>query len=557
MHVFKKVSVNGWGGGALRLLHLLLLLLICIMKTTCQYVKDDNKKNNEFYTAGVVEFRPTLSGMSSADLLAEHLKAYLEIITSPEAEDIDIMVFPEGSLNNAFQLTYVPSEKQNVIPCSSNASEYAEFLIKLSCAARDVHKYLVINLSEKEDCPSPAEDPRPCATNGLNVYNTNVVFDREGRVISRYRKVNIYVENKNTTLEPEYAMFDTDFGVRFGHFICFDMLFYTPAQELVNRFGIKDFIFTSLFYSELPFLTATQLQHGWAWGNNVNLLAAGASYPKSGTTGTGIYAGSEGALVTVMVTSGEGERKLYKAQVPKKGMHDFSSTTEKEKVEQPILHLLQEEKKPNHSTGRHLDGIRLLKDPQIQNFDSLLLEAGKHIRKKICEIDFCCEFVVDTVAVDVPSNSSVYKYRMGMFSGSRTYEKDQRNEIKVCAVYACRNEDPESCGELLDGEFQSDIYFSYLFIEGKFPKAPKLLIMPSTLDADLNQLSRDEAQWKYSPQNVHIDVDIWLNGERRDLMTFGIYANYYSSAVVTEVMNRLMMLCVGAGVLYYKMFENI
>lgn len=213
--------------------------------------------SESYYTAGVVEFRPTIAGMTSADMLEEHLNAYLDIIESPEAEDIDIIVFPEGTLNNAFQLTYVPSEKENAIPCLWNASQvlYADFLVKLSCTARQVRKYLVINLTEKEDCSLTSLDPRPCAASGLNVYNTNVVFDREGRVVSRYRKVNIYVENKNTTLEPEYGIFDTDFGVRFGHFICFDILFYTPALELVQHYGIQDFIFTSLFYSELPFLT--------------------------------------------------------------------------------------------------------------------------------------------------------------------------------------------------------------------------------------------------------------------------------------------------------------
>lgn len=212
--------------------------------------------DTSFYTAGVVEFRPTVGGMSSSDLVADHLQSYLNIIESAEANDTDIIVFPEGTLNNAFQLTFVPDSKDGIIPClPSETNLYANFLMELSCAARRLHKYLVINLTEKENCSSVQFDPRPCASDDLNIYNTNVVFDREGRVVSRYRKVHVYVENKNTTYEPEYAIFDTDFGVRFGHFICFDMLFYTPAQELVERFGITDFIFTSLFFSELPFLT--------------------------------------------------------------------------------------------------------------------------------------------------------------------------------------------------------------------------------------------------------------------------------------------------------------
>lgn len=203
-----------------------------------------------------MEFKPAVAGVNSSQQLADHLEGYINILESAEAADTDIIVFPEGTLNNQFHLTYVPSEQDKVVPCLSNPdNQYADFFVKLSCTARKVRKYLVINLTEKENCPSSVDDPRPCASNNLNIYNTNVVFDREGRVISRYRKVHVYVENKNTTLEPEFAIFDTDFGVRFGHFICFDMLFYTPAQELVDRFGLTDLIFTSLFYSELPFLT--------------------------------------------------------------------------------------------------------------------------------------------------------------------------------------------------------------------------------------------------------------------------------------------------------------
>lgn len=209
-----------------------------------------------YYTAGVVEFQPVIVGMPSFDMLQEHLKAYLNIIHSEQANETDILVFPEGTLNNAFEMSFVPSEKEQVIPCNSiNQDKYADFLVQLSCAARSARKYVVINLTEKENCPSSVEDTRPCALNGLNVYNTNVVFDRQGKVVSRYRKVNIYVEQKNTTLQPEIAIFETDFGVRFGQFICFDMLFYEPVQRMVKEYKIKDFIFSSWFYSELPFLT--------------------------------------------------------------------------------------------------------------------------------------------------------------------------------------------------------------------------------------------------------------------------------------------------------------
>lgn len=149
----------------------------------------------------------------------------------------------------------MPDGESGVIPCDSNTGDYHDFLRALSCAAQKARKYVVINLTEKEDCPGSAEDTRPCARNGLNTYNTNVVFDRDGRVISRYRKVHLYGEPKNTTFIPEFGTFDTDFGVRFGHFICFDILFYKPAEEMAKSMGIRDFVFNSMWFGQLPFLT--------------------------------------------------------------------------------------------------------------------------------------------------------------------------------------------------------------------------------------------------------------------------------------------------------------
>ncbi|XP_075158331.1 vanin-like protein 1 [Haematobia irritans] len=476
--------------------------------------------DSDFYTAGVVEFRPIISGMSSADMLADHLQAYLSIIESPEAQNTDIIVFPEGTLNNVFQLTYVPSENDRVIPCLFNetSTPYSDFLITLSCAARSVRKYLVINLTEKEDCAMVPFDTRPCALNGLNIYNTNVVFDREGRVVSRYRKVNIYVENKNTTQQPEYAIFDTDFGVRFGHFICFDILFYTPAQELVDRFKVRDFIFTSLFYSELPFLTATQLQQGWAWGNNVNLLAAGASYPESGITGTGIYAGQQGPLTTVMVKDKIGERKLYIARVPK--------------TQSPRKNSQFQQNEYEITKNRNLHGLTLMKDPQIENYNSILLDFtnSMNIEEKLCQGDWCCSFNINGEILANNSNPNLfYKYRLGVFDGRRSYQKEQYSDIKVCAIYTCAGDDVMSCG-IAKEDLRPSVLFRKIQIQGYFPKNPQILINPSTIDDALDPLTKDYIEWIKTDQGSFYNVEINLAKEHNALMTFGIYGHYYEKS---------------------------
>lgn len=116
----------------------------------------------DFYTAGVVEFKPS-------NELSDNLAGYLEIIQSQNATFTDIIVFPESTLNSADSTTFVPNPEDQINPCFSdpNATYYEEFLVTLSCAARNASKYIVINLTEKQKCEDIPEDTRSCASNKI------------------------------------------------------------------------------------------------------------------------------------------------------------------------------------------------------------------------------------------------------------------------------------------------------------------------------------------------------------------------------------------------------
>jgi predicted amidohydrolase len=59
----------------------------------------------------------------------------------------------------------------------------------------------------------------------------------------------------STTPEAEISIFDTDFGVKFGVFTCFDLQFEEPAVSLVKVHGVTGIVFPTAWFSELPFLT--------------------------------------------------------------------------------------------------------------------------------------------------------------------------------------------------------------------------------------------------------------------------------------------------------------
>lgn len=56
------------------------------------------------------------------------------------------------------------------------------------------------------------------------------------------------------TLEPDVSIFETDFGVEFGVMICFDLNLQKPAANLIKK-KIENFVFPTMWFSELPFYT--------------------------------------------------------------------------------------------------------------------------------------------------------------------------------------------------------------------------------------------------------------------------------------------------------------
>jgi hypothetical protein len=81
----------------------------------------------------------------------------------------------------------VPDPKENLIVCEN--LDYDVVLRNLSCAAKSARKYVAVNLSEQSNCTDASQsalnDTRPCSSKEFNLYNTNVVFDRNGRVVAR------------------------------------------------------------------------------------------------------------------------------------------------------------------------------------------------------------------------------------------------------------------------------------------------------------------------------------------------------------------------------------
>uniref|UniRef100_A0A1B0DIU5 Uncharacterized protein n=1 Tax=Phlebotomus papatasi TaxID=29031 RepID=A0A1B0DIU5_PHLPP len=410
-----------------------LFLLVTIIGLSQQMKKlQISTPESPDYVGGVVEFTPENFQQSSEQRIERNMEAYMQIIASEEAQDVDIMVFPESTLNMLNYPTLVPHPDDEVSPCENENYEF--FLRNISCAARTHRKYVVINLTEKHPCTQEEQDAlndtRPCAENGLSLYNTNVVMDRTGVVVSRYRKFHLFGEaGKNTTLLPDISTFTTDFNVTFGHFICFDVLFEEPAMELI-RAGVKDYVYPTMWFSELPFLTAVQVQYMWAWKHNVNFLGSGANNPDVGSTGSGIYAGRRGPLTYVM--SSTPMRRLLVARVPKSHL-----------VGDPYTHDPVAEK----FTEQEMLDLKLKRD-HLDIYTTKLVDVTQESGSEtLCFDTLCCnfDFEISFNESQVTEDSDYYRYHLGVFDGVRTYDDVATGGVLSCGIFACPTDDLESC----------------------------------------------------------------------------------------------------------------
>ncbi|XP_022215025.2 LOW QUALITY PROTEIN: vanin-like protein 1 [Drosophila obscura] len=521
----------------MKLRHLLILLAVCVAGSYQLSLPDDPT-----YYAGVVEHSVAEGTPSEQTSIMSN--AFRTIIESPDARDLDIIVFPEHILNSRETATFVPHGAQNVTPCY--APDYEVFLVELSCAARSRGVYVVLNVVEKELCANGAGaatlDPCPPAT-GVRYFNTNVVLDRRGRVVSRYRKTHLWRREYYSTsvlVEPDVAIFETDFGVTFGHFICFDMLFYDPAMRLIHEHNVSDIIYPTYWFSELPFLSAVQLQEGWAFGNDVNLLAADASNPSGRTTGSGIYAGRAGRLTASI--NEMPARLLLKAHVPKRrpGLPAYQLPAQLDPIFQPLL-----------ETPRYTK-VATYRDYNVDIFTSTLLDADfVNISQQLCHGSaFCCDFHVQRQAF--PGDASAlqaYRYRLGVYLGNETtLIRVDRSEQAICALFACRDEEIQSCGYVFPeaSRVGNKHHFTSIRIGGTFPAAPRgrRLIMPSTLDGLFMPVAVAHYNWSEAPAAAAhpqqaVRVDLELIRPRNDILTFAIWSNYYTELPSTHNMDHL------------------
>lgn len=261
--------------------------MLCFVILSCAFaLQVSGIQDSNAYKAAVVEFN---TDQTSDDRVQNNLNGFEKIVKRIESdtEGVDIVLFPEYAITGFAKFETrsdiapfleeipTPSPDDVINPCGDDNFKESLIFRNLSCLAKEYSIVIIANMGEKD---------------GQYQYNTNVVFEKNGNFIAKYRKIHLYgIEEKFLDRGPDTCVtFTTSFGVEFGTFICFDILYENPGKCLLDK-GIKNIAFTTAWGNSFPLYISVAFQQGWSLKHRVNLLAANYHYPIFRGTGSGLY----------------------------------------------------------------------------------------------------------------------------------------------------------------------------------------------------------------------------------------------------------------------------
>lgn len=185
--------------------------------------------------------------MSMVEDQQKNLDKAVKMIGEAAKKGAQIVCLPE-----LFSSLYFPKEKESSVQAEPIPGPTSERLSKIA----KQNKVVIVSGSiyEKDDDKS---------------YNTSVVFDENGKIVGKYRKVHIpqdsgFYEQDYFDAGNSYHVFDTKYG-KIGVLICFDQWYPEPAR--VSKLMGADIIFYPTAIGTINGVEQTEGNWQEAWEN--------------------------------------------------------------------------------------------------------------------------------------------------------------------------------------------------------------------------------------------------------------------------------------------------
>lgn len=425
------------------------LLFAVLVATDLIHAQSDST-----YRAAVVEF----SVDQSSSLRAENnLKGFTDALNQiNNLGGAQIVVFPEDAIlgesyttrGSIFpyleQIPEISKLNKSVNPCTQSEFTDRPILRNLSCLARQVNTVLVANMGDVQTCVGEQQ----CPSDGHYQFNTNVVFETDGTLIAKYHKQNLYSGEKmyfDAGAPSNCVPFHTSFGVTFGTFTCFDLLYNEPGDCML-KMGVKNFVLPTAWGNNFPFYVSIGVQQSWSLKHSVNFLAANQhfTYPfKYYSSGSGIYSSGNAKYFISSYSSSESVRNVIISELPT--------------IPTPSTSFQQSGTVLNVN-NISMKGSRYLTFIPLKNPDDVIQVSMNE--SKILHRSLEC-----TLEYSIKSAGSNELYALGVYIGVRP--DDDSFGYAVCSLVRC-NTDLTSCGNPVDGH-TTDTVFEKLKLSGTFP----------------------------------------------------------------------------------------
>ena len=191
------------------------------------------------------------SGVCGAATKKLNVAAYTQYAQTASSQGASLIVFPEYGItgeSNYPMSSWVQggyteqfgAAQNRVNPCTAQGwARTAPSVAALSCAAAKSKIAIVANLAEY-------------SADEKLMYNVDVVFDTDGALIAKYRKMNLWGEASYMSVpkDCQVVSFSTSFNQTFGLFTCADLIYNFPADHLISQ-AIDQFIVPSAWSDEM------------------------------------------------------------------------------------------------------------------------------------------------------------------------------------------------------------------------------------------------------------------------------------------------------------------
>ncbi|KAA0203200.1 vanin-like protein [Hyalella azteca] len=377
----------------------------------------------------------------------------------------------------------VPSPLESVAPCDVNSSVF-DPLHELSCTARHQQLYLVVDLAEKS-CKNDTIAAE-CAPDQLVYYNTQVVFDRTGVVVARYRKRHLFLEPKFSPSPDsmDAALFTSDFGVTFSLQICFDILFEDPGYANVQRNLTRDIVMSTAWVDVAPFNLAPNVQNSFSRRLGVNLLASNYHWPEQSKLGSGVYRGYSDMKHAYTYDQHSGD-VLVVAPVRTR-LSTAPLRPPSPRLSRPMILKYKKPSDGHRQLNVRRFPMKLLSTSDVLNASST---AGQEFHVQVCHKNLCCDLQYQYMA----SEKQVYRSvaYSGLFpAGVKLIY------LQLCGVVWCKSTDVDSCSDYVTQMDASSDVFGPFNVAGNFTSD---ITFPNAMTRNETLVSNDLYEFTEEP----------------------------------------------------------